>query len=941
MDGPKHPRARIFTQRKFFDCLTSFSDLEARISALPTNQERGDAFEVFTEGYLATQPIARAKTVWPFDAIPLPVKKRLALGMGRDMGVDGVFETRVGEYNAYQVKFRSGRPSLTWDELSTFMGLTDQVTQRVIITNCDDLPSVINERKGFYCIRGNDLDKLEATDFEAIQFWLLCKAILAKRKEPLPHQQEALDAVLPALKKHDRATVLMPCGTGKTLLTLWAAEQLGCRNVLVMVPSLALLRQTLHEWLKETKWKAFSCLCVCSDPTVARDTDEVVVRQSDVDFPVTTESITVRKFLQHGTEGVKVVFSTYQSARVVAEGLGKNKTFELGIFDEAHKTAGREGANFSFALKDETLPITRRLFLTATPRHFDVSKRDKEGDAKLVYSMDVPEVYGLVTYQLSFVEAVKRDIICDYKVIVSVVTSKMVNDELLRCGEVVVEGYLVRARQVSNQITLKHAIEAHGVCRVITFHKTVASAASFTSKEGQGLRSHLPEIEGYHVNGAMPTARREQIMSAFRGAKRAAISNARCLTEGVDVPVVDMVAFLTPKRSKVDIVQATGRAMRKSEATGKTIGYVLVPLFIEQAIGESVEDAVARAEFDEVWAVLQAMQEQDEVLADVIRQMREDRGRTKGFDDGSFREKVEVLGPGLSLDTLRRSITTRIIDRIGRSWDERFGELQAYKEQFGHCSVPAFWSKNHSLGKWVVNQRQSKRQGNLTQERFRRLEKIGFVWDPIDAFWEERFAELVRFKQKTGHCNVPYSYPDIPELGVWVRTQRINRRRGNLSEGRLRRLEEIGFVWDPIGDFAEERFVELVQFKAKTGHCNVPRRWAENPRLATWVDVQRHARKNNKLSEEHIQRLEAIGFIWEPFDTFWEERYAELIQFKAKTGHCNVPIRWSENPTLATWLTGQRQAKKKGKLPEDRLGGWEKMVSRGPPFPPPAVDVPQ
>jgi len=166
-----------------------------------------------------------------------------------------------------------------------------------------------------------------------------------------------------------------------------------------------------------------------------------------------------------------------------------------------------------------------------------------------------------------------------------------------------------------------------------------------------------------------------------------------------------MVAFLRPKRSRVDIVQATGRAMRKSP--GKTTGYVLVPLFVEQAAGESIEDAVQRTEFDEVWAVLQAMQEQDELLADIIRQMREDRGRTGGFDDSRFRERVEVLEPDLTLETLIQVINTLCLDKLGVTWDERFSELVAYKGRFGDCNVPQRWLDNQQLANWVAVQRKA------------------------------------------------------------------------------------------------------------------------------------------------------------------------------------------------------------------------------------------
>ena len=166
-------------------------------------------------------------------------------------------------------------------------------------------------------------------------------------------------------------------------------------------------------------------------------------------------------------------------------------------------------------------------------------------------------------------------------------------------------------------------------------------------------------------------------MNAFRSADRAVISNARCLTEGVDVPAVDVVAFLSPRKSKVDIVQAAGRAMRKSDNTGKEYGYLLLPLFLETEAGESVEDALERTGFNEAWDVLQAMQEQDAELAEIIREMRVERGRTGGFDDSRLRDRVEVLGPQVALEALRQSVATSIVDQLGISWDERFGELVA------------------------------------------------------------------------------------------------------------------------------------------------------------------------------------------------------------------------------------------------------------------------
>ena len=426
MSSSTHPKAPSYLQRGIFDGLKNFRELEARISALATPQERGDAFEVFAEAYFATVAVEKAQQVWPGASVPPSVRKRLALTIG-DNGVDGIFETPLGETHAYQAKFRTGRPSLTWDELSTFIGLADRVDQRVLITNCDRFAGLVKERTAFYAITGNDLDKLEPSDFAALRAWLAGGQVERTRKTPLPHQTEASDRVLAALHEQDRATALMACGTGKTLVALWVAERMGVRNILVLVPSLALLGQTLHEWARETSWRALAHLCVCSDPAVQAGSDEIILRSSDLDFPVTTDSAQVREFLAAEFDGVKLVFSTYQSAHVVAAGMPPGAAFDLAIFDEAHKTAGREGVHFGFALSDKNLAIKKRLFLTATPRHYDLRKRDREGDARLVYSMDAPEIYGPVAHQLTFAEAARRGIICHYRVIISVVTSGMVN----------------------------------------------------------------------------------------------------------------------------------------------------------------------------------------------------------------------------------------------------------------------------------------------------------------------------------------------------------------------------------------------------------------------------------------------------------------------------------------------------------------------------------
>jgi predicted helicase len=635
--------------------------LESRISALPEEGDRGAAFEVFAEAWLATQPFAQAREIWPGTSPPPSLLERLRLPL-RDMGVDGVVETATEELLCYQSKFRRNRAALTWTELATFFGLTDSGNGRLVFTNCDDIAEVAEQRPSAVFVRGSDLDRLTPADFRLIEAWISGSSVFRERKSPLPHQSEAIEKILVGLSRHPRATALMACGTGKTLVSLWVAERLNARFILVLLPSLALVRQTVHEWLHETSWESLEYLCVCSDPSVQTDEDALVVRPSDVDFKVTTEISEVRRFIERSTKAVRIVFSTYHSSSVVAEAVGGRSIFDFGVFDEAHKTAGRDGARFSLALKDERLPIERRLFMTATPRHYNVATRDKSGNSKVLFSMDVPEVYGPVVHRLPFSAAANLKIITDYKVLISIVTSEMVTNELIRRGIVQVGGQEIKARQVANQIALQSVIRQYDVRKIFTFHTKVASARSFTSAGPEGITTHLPAFHCGHINGKMPTAQRERRMREFEAAPRAVMSNARCLTEGVDVPAVDMVAFLSPRRSLVDIVQATGRAMRRSE--GKAYGYVLVPLYVEQARGETIEQAVIRSDFVEVWNVLNRLQEHDDLLAQTIAQMRIAQGQTGGFDDSRFREKVELLPPELSFESLRAAITAACLAAI-------------------------------------------------------------------------------------------------------------------------------------------------------------------------------------------------------------------------------------------------------------------------------------
>jgi predicted helicase len=431
----------------------------------------------------------------------------------------------------------------------------------------------VENRDGLRLLRGSDFDALGPEDLAAIAAWLDDRPAERPRAAPREDQSKALACIADALQTHPRATVVMPCGTGKTLVQLWAAEQLSPKTVLVLVPSLALLSQTLGEWSRHTSWgDRFEYLCVCSDPTVSAEQDAIAILSTDVPFHVDTDPAIVRRFLNRpATGGVRVVFSTYQSAPVVARGVRGLSPFDLGTFDEAHKTTGLPGGAFAFALDDARLRIRRRLFFTATPRHIDIRRRDREGDFRVV-SMDDPAVYGPRAYTQTFADAVALGIICDYRVVVAVVDPGEVDSFAMHHGITLVGGDEQATRWVATQVAVRKAIAETGARKVITFHSRVAHAKTFASGTPRGIGQYLDGFIVDHVNGAQRVADRKEILSGFRDARRRLVTNARCLTEGVDLPAVDMVVFSNPRRSRVDIVQAVGRAMRKPRDGSKTLG---------------------------------------------------------------------------------------------------------------------------------------------------------------------------------------------------------------------------------------------------------------------------------------------------------------------------------------------------------------------------------
>jgi superfamily II DNA or RNA helicase len=915
-----HNKAAYWVSKGVFDGLKSFTEFECRVNDIPEEKDRGDVFEIFIEGYLATQAITQHTKHWVVGGIPVEMRERFNLP-NDGTGIDGIYEERGGNQVAYQVKYRKNH-NLTFAEVAPFLGITEKFTDRVIFTNASSLSDKAAARTRWYS--GEVFNALTSVEFDQIEAWLKEKPAPLVKAAPDPsYQTQVLDDIAATLKDHDRASVVMACGTGKTLVALWATEQAQPKTVLVLLPSLMLLKQTLREWSQHTSWGSkFSYLCVCSDKTVGLRGDSINIDKSDVGFKVDTDPELVREFLERKTGNIKVIFSTYQSTEVVARGAAGLPPIDLAIFDEAHKTTGRAGGMFSYALDDEKIRIEKRLFLTATPRHINIRKRDKDGNFR-VQSMDDETQYGPRAHTLSFGAAANKGIICRYKVIISLIDKQMVDDFSRNNGITLVEGDEIAARWVANLLALEQAVERVGASKIITFHSRVSNAQEFAKNEPRGIAHYLDGYDVRHVNGKQNSAARSDAILAFASAPQGVITNARCLSEGVDIPAVDMVAFVDPRQSKVDIVQSVGRAMRKPRhRTKKTVGYVLVPLFAGMD-GDSLEEAIKSERFDAIADVLNALQEHDEDLIDIIRELKQRKGEDKPFRPKRLLDKIEFIGPEVGFDKLVNSIAVEITGRLGVPWDGMYGCLVRFKEREGHCLV----TRGHEedgfegrLGSWVMKQRAKK--DKLSPEQIERLDALGFVWDPHTYQWEEAFAALVRFKEREGHCLVTRGHEEDGfegRLGSWVMKQRA--KKDKLSPEQIERLDALGFVWDPHTYQWEEAFAALVRFKEREGHCLVTRGHEEDGfegRLGSWVMKQRA--KKDKLSSEQIERLDALGFVWDPIAQQWEDAFAALVRFKEREGHCLVTRGHEEDGfegRLDLWVSNQRA--KKDKLSSEQI----------------------
>ncbi|RJO70035.1 DEAD/DEAH box helicase [Nocardia panacis] len=665
---------------------------------IPNNAERGIKFEELMVRYFQHDPLLTQQydQVWRWKDWP-----------GRDgkpdTGIDLVARERDSdECTAIQCKFYDPAHQLAKEDIDSFFTASGKkpFTNRLIISTTDrwskhaedalDGQLIPVERLSLADIADSPIDWDIAWPGGEVLFSLAP----ATRNEPRPHQITAIEKVFEGFGTgHDRGKLIMACGTGKTFTALQIAERTvhengGAARVLFCVPSISLLSQTLREWTAQTRLdlRAFA---VCSDTKVSRAAEDF--RVHDVAIPVTTDATKLAQEMAHRrrAKGLTVVFTTYQSLPVVAEaqhGHGVD-AFDLVICDEAHRTtgvtaAGADESNFVRVHDADYLKSTRRLYMTATPRIYDERAKDQadEHGAELA-SMDDESVFGPEFHRLSFGEAVDRNLLTDYKVLVLTVDEELIASPMQQqlagehselqlddASKIVGcwNGLAKRAGQTPDgglgfavgEPPMRRAVafaadiaDSKGVARV--FPAVVDAYRDLLENNDAADRTNIDlHCEVEHVDGTFNALERNRKLSWLKApipeGECRILTNARCLSEGVDVPALDAVMFLHPRNSVVDVVQSVGRVMRRSE--GKDYGYIILPVAVPSGISPAQALSDNRR-FRVVWQVLNALRAHDDRFNAMVNSINLNTG-----DPGTGRGTDRLLGAhiGPTTDTDER-----------------------------------------------------------------------------------------------------------------------------------------------------------------------------------------------------------------------------------------------------------------------------------------------
>jgi predicted helicase len=715
-----------------------------------SEKDKGERFERLMKAYLLTDPkyAYKFKKVWLWAEFP--GKKDLG---GTDTGIDIVALTNEGDYWAIQCKCYQESSTIDKSAVDSFLSTSSRqfkgedlktysFAHRLWISttnkwgiNAQD--AIKNQNPPVSRINLYDLINAPL-DWEKLDYGITGEVARTNKKQLRPHQTEALTNTNNHFKNHDRGKLIMACGTGKTFNSLRIAENEtnGKGLILFLVPSIALLGQTLNEWYADAV-EPINAICICSDPEITKnrkqlediDTSSVV----DLAFPASTnvESI-LHQFNgleKKSNNGLTVVFSTYQSIEVIAKAqkaLEKNNPkyalFDLIICDEAHRTTGvslvgEDESAFTKVHNNDFIKAKKRLYMTATPRLYSDETKSKAAQAEaLLCSMDDVSLYGEEMYRIGFGEAVDKELLTDYKVLILTLNEndvppavqKMIMDKESEINTDDASKLIGCINALSKQILGDEGIiketDPEPMRRAVAFCQSIAASKKITNTFNVASDKYIADlptekqgtmqlVASKHIDGTMNATERNELLSWLKSEPNEGecrvLTNVRCLSEGVDVPSLDAILFLSARNSQVDVVQSVGRVMRK--APGKNCGYIIIPIVVPANV-EADKALDDNERYRVVWTVLNALRAHDDRFNATVNKIELNKNRPQqilvGRPEISFDKDGNPIYPtdndngadrkniaeqiSLQFQELQSVVFARMVQKVGdrRYWEQ-------------------------------------------------------------------------------------------------------------------------------------------------------------------------------------------------------------------------------------------------------------------------------
>ncbi|MBE9882418.1 DEAD/DEAH box helicase [Enterococcus faecium] len=639
----------------------------AREQANEIQRDKGTLFEKIAQIYFKNEPTYKNlfSDVWLLNEVP----EEYAIPK-KDTGVDLVARNEAtGELTAIQAKFYDNK--IYKRHIDSFLAELGKsyYSDGIIVYSLDSLSSNADEAinqlsKSVAQIGLSDLRNSQV-DWESFIPSRPNEVKVKKVKKTRPYQNEAIDLTINYFQEHDRGQLIMAPGTGKTFTSLKLVEKMAKQtnketfNVLYLVPSIQLLSQTLIGWNNDTELSMHS-FAVTSDRNASKKKNADELSAKDIGFPATTDSeklLSNYKKIENNQRHLTVVYSTYQSIEVLHEAQEKGfPEFDIVICDEAHRTTGakalgEEASVFTRVHNNNYIKANKRLYQTATPKIYGTDAKQKAEDSSIVLSsMDNKDIYGEEIFRLGFGQAVSNDILTDYKVMVLAVDEKVIQKDMQKVLSDSENGLDVddvsKLIGVWNGLMKRSSVDKEAVFegkpmqRAISFINTINNSKKISSQFNEVVNEYLDGNESIqqsinvrHVDGMMNTLEKKEALDwlseDFAEDETRVLSNVKFLTEGIDVPNLDAVIFLAPKKSQVDIVQAVGRIMRKFK--DKEYGYIILPIVIpEGATPESILDN--NKKYEAVWQILNALRSVDERFSAMINKMELNRKKPENMD---------------------------------------------------------------------------------------------------------------------------------------------------------------------------------------------------------------------------------------------------------------------------------------------------------------------